>query len=489
MDLESMTEGGVLIPIDDELDLRPVPAEAGRSMVRQVLWLSAPVLVEQGLAYLVGLSDTILTGRYLSEDYLAAVTVSTYLLWFLGSLMTIISVGATALVARLTGAREPEAANRVCQQAVGLALMFGTAVLIAGEILAPSLIRALNLEGRAAGAATMFLRVLLLVMPFLALATAGFACLRGVGDTRTGMWVMMAVNAVNVTLTWSLVRGWGPIPRLGFPGIAIGTAVSEVVGGLAVLVVLLRGRSGLKLHFGSLLPVWRDVRRILRISLPAAGESLTNVFCQLWFLGLINRLGPTATAAHGVAIRCEALAFLTVTAFSISASTLTGQYLGAGRPDLAARAAKTAWGIGLVVLSVVGTLLYFQGGAMFDLFLGGRQPAVVREGRAGLENRRLRLAVSGDDERPHGRFAGRWGHPVALADRARWLPRNSITINLSFRFTHIKRWLWPGPSRGLVCYVRRPCFARNSRRHSVPARWLAAQPGLIVLSSVLINPH
>ena len=60
------------------------------------------------MLYLVGLSDTLLTGRYLSEDHLAAVTVATYLLWFLGSLMTIVSVGATALVARLTGAGEPD---------------------------------------------------------------------------------------------------------------------------------------------------------------------------------------------------------------------------------------------------------------------------------------------------------------------------------------------------------------------------------------------
>ena len=53
-------------------------------MVRQVVWLAGPVLVEQALLYLVGLSDTLLTGRYLSEEHLAAVTVATYLLWFLG---------------------------------------------------------------------------------------------------------------------------------------------------------------------------------------------------------------------------------------------------------------------------------------------------------------------------------------------------------------------------------------------------------------------
>ena len=186
--------------------------------------------------------------------------------------------------------------------------------------------------------------MVLLVTPLLACTTAGVACLRGVGDTRTGMWVMILVNAVNVTLSWSLVRGVGPIPRLGFAGIAIGTSTGEAVGGLAVLAILAVGRSGLRLRLAGVWPAWGEAWRILRVSLPAAGESLTNVFCQLWFLGLINRLGSTATAAHGVAIRCEALAFLTVTAFSIAAGTLTGQYLGAGRPDLAAKAVANGLG-------------------------------------------------------------------------------------------------------------------------------------------------
>ena len=69
----------------------------GSSIVRQVTWLALPVLIEQVLLYLVGLSDTILTGRYLSEEHLAAVTVAGYLLWFMGSLLTVVSVGATVL--------------------------------------------------------------------------------------------------------------------------------------------------------------------------------------------------------------------------------------------------------------------------------------------------------------------------------------------------------------------------------------------------------
>jgi putative MATE family efflux protein len=380
MDVDDATEGGVLAPVDERPEDWAGSIKPGGSMAGQVLRLSGPILVEQALLYLVGLSDTVLTGRYLSEEHLAAVTVSTYLLWFLGSLMTIISVGATALVARLTGAGKPEGANRSCQQAVGLSLILGTVALVVGQIFAANLIEVLNLKGQSAESATLFLRIVLMVTPLLACTTAGVACLRGVGDTRTGMWVMMLVNLVNVAICWSLVRGVGPIPRLGFAGIAIGTATGEAVGGLAILWILARGRSGLRLGFAGMIPRWRESWRILRISLPAAGESLTNVFCQLWFLGLINRLGATSTAAHGVAIRIEALAFLTVTAFSIAASTLVGQYLGAGRPDLAAKAGRTAWGIGVALLVVVGSLIYVEAEAMFGLFLGGRQPNVVLEG-------------------------------------------------------------------------------------------------------------
>ncbi len=377
------TESEVLIPWSDETEPPEIYTslvDPTTSMNRRVLRLATPVLIEQILLYLVGLSDTILAGRYLTEDHLAAITVSTYLFWFLMELMTVVSVGATALVARLTGACDPGQANRITQQAVTLGLILGVLICVCGEFAAPGLVRMLNLEGRSAADATFFLRSVLLTVPLGALMTAGIACLHGVGDTRTGMWVMFLVNAVNVGLAWPLVRGLGPIPAFGYPGIVAGTAISEGVGGIAVLMILVRGRSGLRLSWAGAWPNLAECWRILRISLPASGESLTTIFCQLWFLGLINRLGPMATAAHGVAIRCEALAFLTATAFSIAARTLVGQYLGARRPDQAVLAGKVAWGYGVILLTLIGGLLYFGAAGMLDLFLGGRQPAVVAAG-------------------------------------------------------------------------------------------------------------
>ena len=373
-------EGDVLLmPGLPDAPVSELP-ETGRGIVNRVLALSIPVVIEQSLLYLVGLSDTLLAGRYLSEEYLAGVTVSSYLLWVVGSLLTIVSVGSTALVARLTGGGDRSAAARICQQAIGLALALGTVIFIVGSLAAPGIVGAMNLTGVSAGAAVLFLRIVLVVTPLVACTAAGVACLRGAGDTKTGMWVMILVNVVNITMSWTLVRGAGPFPKLGFAGIAAGTAFAEAIGGVVVLAILARGRSGLTLSWRGMAPRRAPIVRILRISLPAAGESLSTSGCQLWFLSLINRLGSTATAAHGVAIRCEALAFLTVTGFAVAASTLTGQYLGAGRPDLARRSARAAWGIGLIGLAAIGIWLFVEAEWFFDLFLGGNKPRVMAEG-------------------------------------------------------------------------------------------------------------
>ncbi len=364
---------------EDRANALPL-AVPGGSIIRQVGWLALPVLIEQALLYLVGFSDTVLTGRYLAVEHLAAVTVSSYLFWTLGSLMMIVSAGGTALVARLVGGGDREGASRICCQAIGLALFVGAGLLVLGFTSAPTLLQGLGLRGEAAIVGIDYLRIVLLAAPLLACETVGVACLRGTGDTRTGMWVMVLVNSINVALSWLFVVGPGSIPSLGLSGIALGTAVGEGVGGLVILVLLARGRSGLRLTRARMIPDLRVIRRILRISLPAAGESTVNSLCQLWFLSLITRLGATATAAHGVAIRCEAIAFLTVTAFAVAAGTLTGQYLGAARPDLASRSARTAWGLGVGILCVLGTILYAGAEPLFNLFLGGGQAPVLAQG-------------------------------------------------------------------------------------------------------------
>ena len=171
---------------------RPVLAIPGATIGRQVLWLAGPVFVEQSLLYLIGLSDTILAGRYLGAEHLAGVTVASYLLWFLGTLFTIGSIGGTALVARSVGAGRADEAARFCGQAFAVGLSLGVLTLLLVQFFAPWIVAAMNLTGLAALSATRFLRIVGAVTPLLACTTVGNAALRGAGDTRTGMKVIGA---------------------------------------------------------------------------------------------------------------------------------------------------------------------------------------------------------------------------------------------------------------------------------------------------------
>jgi Na+-driven multidrug efflux pump len=106
----------------------------------------------------------------------------------------------------------------------------------------------------------------------------------------------------------------------------------------------------------------------LRISIPAGVDSLSVIVGQFWFLALVNRLGETASSAHGIAIGWEALGYLSGAAFGVAAMTLVGQNLGAGRPEQAERSGWLAFALGCGVMSFMGMLFFTLAPWMFLLF-------------------------------------------------------------------------------------------------------------------------
>jgi putative MATE family efflux protein len=250
-----------------------------------------------------------------------------------------------------------------------LAIGFGVLGSAAGLLGLPWLVAALQLTGDSAAFCIRYLTPLAILLAFQVTEAGCIACLAGAGDTRTGLKVLGGVAVLNVPLAWSLCFGVGPIPGLGFVGIALGTGLSHLVGCLTVLALLARGRSGLKLRLADLVPDRSLLYRILRVSIPAGIDSLSVAVCQLWFLGIVNGLGEEAGAAHGVALQWEALGYLAGAAFGTAAMTLVGQNLGAKAPDRAARSGWVAFAIGGGVMTFMGVMFFALARPMFQVFL------------------------------------------------------------------------------------------------------------------------
>jgi putative MATE family efflux protein len=364
---------------EPESQVSRVPAAPGspianklfqRPLAQAVLLLSLPVLAQQFLIFSVGISDRLLAGRYQADiAYQAAQTTAHYLAWFITCYTNLVTVGSTALVARFVGAGRWKDAVHATNQSLVLALILGVIGTIVGLLGLHTLIDVLQLKGESATFAVDYLTPLFALLVFQVVELAGIACLVGAGDTVTGMVVLGGVAVLNLPLAWGLSLGWPPfLPRLGFVGIALGTALSNVLGCLAVLAVLRRGRAGLRIERAQLWPDVEILRRLLRVSVPAGVDSMSTAGCQLWFLSLVNQLGVVASGAHGIALGWEALGYLSGAAFGTAAMALVGQNLGASDPGRAARSGWVAFGLGCGFMCLMGLLFYVLAEPMFALF-------------------------------------------------------------------------------------------------------------------------
>lgn len=344
-----------------------------------MLRLVAPVLAEQFLALLVGTSDRFLTGHYLEATHIAAITSMAYIVWTMHGVFSFIAIGATSMVARFVGAKNHDEARHAMNQS----LLIGAAVAAIAVLFwvfgMKTAIGGLQLEPTPTQLAIEYLRIILPSIPMIMLTAVAIACWRGAGDMKIGLVVMSIVNLVNLGLSWALVLGLGPFPELGWKGVAIGTSAGYIIGGLLSLALLIRGRSGLKLQWRLLAPDLSMMRRLLRIGLPGGLDMASVIGCQLWFLALINMLGTLASAAHGVALVIESLAFVPGAAFQMAAMTMTGQYLGANQPHKASRSVWMALAVGGGFMSAMGVLFFLFANQLPWLFLRGsdelaRQP-------------------------------------------------------------------------------------------------------------------
>ena len=167
----------------------------------------------------------------------------------------------------------------------------------------------------------------------------------------------------------SLIFGIGPFPQLGVKGAALATVISQGAGAAASIVILMRGRSGLKLLRKNMKPSFSSLSLFFRIGIPASiGEALSSLgFTTLQ--GIVNRFGTSVIAAFGVGNRIMGLFDMPSHGFSSAVATLAGQSLGARNIKTAKRVLHVALVMNTAIIGVFLTIGFFTGGELVRLFV------------------------------------------------------------------------------------------------------------------------
>jgi len=312
---------------------------------RSIARLAAPALGALAAEPLVALVDTAFVGR-LGEGPLAALGVVNGVLGLAFFLFIVLTYAGTPLIARAVGLGDLNRATRLANQSIMVAAVLMVGGLVVFEGAAHLLIDLMGASPDIAPQAVDYLRIRGLGLPALLMITVGNSIYRGVGDTRTAMFVSVGLSLVNLILDPIFIFGWG----WGLAGAGWASVIAQTLGGVAFALLYRSGHSGLTPRWSR--PRWRDLRELL-----GAGSALfirTAALISTFTVATAAaaRLGDAQVAAHQVVVQLWYLLALALDAVAIAAQNLIARYLATDPPTagrLARRMLFWGWWSGTVL--------------------------------------------------------------------------------------------------------------------------------------------
>lgn len=304
-----------------------------KEIMHSIYQLAWPTVIQEALGVLVQYVDTSMVGM-IGASASAAVGLTTSVNWMIGSLFVAFGVGLLAVIAKAIGANKIEKAQIAGVQSIFITVVLGIVVGIIALLCAFSLPRWLGADPSIHKDASMYFFIISLPMLFKASSFIFAYVLRGMGDTKTPMLVNVLMNIINVVLNFILIyptRQIGGITvygaDLGTNGAAIGTAISFVVGGILMFMVVFKNKQLVlaKQKIALHKPIMKEC---LWIGTPVCMERMVICFGHIFFASLVSKLGVVPLAAHSIAITAEQAFYVPGYGMQAAASTLAGNSIG-----------------------------------------------------------------------------------------------------------------------------------------------------------------
>jgi len=340
----------------------------------QIFFFALPMLLGNVFQQLYNFVDSMVVGKYLGDNALAAVGASFPVIFLLISLGFGITMGGTITVSHFFGAKQYKDVRKTVDTMNIFINITSVVFLVIGLIFTDDIFKLMKLPDEVIPLASEYLRVYLLGLPFLFGFSNISATLRGVGDSKTPLYLLMFSTLLNIVLDLYFVA----VLHYGIFSVALATIISQAAAFTAAIIIL-RKNELLRFHIKGITFDKEIFLKAIKIGIPSGVQHILFSLGMMALFTIVNKFGIKVIAAYSAALRLDSFAIMPSISIAGALSTFVGQNLGAGKVERVRKGLITTISMSGFISITITIIFYFFGENLMGLFT--KDPEVIRYGK------------------------------------------------------------------------------------------------------------
>ncbi len=332
--------------------------------VTQIIRFAIPMLLGNVAQQLYNTVDSIIVGRFVGDNALAAVGSAGPILNLMIVLFIGISVGASIMVSQYFGAQKKDDLAKAVGACITVTAAASVLIMIVGPLIAGPLLRLLNTPQSIIGWCEEYLIII-----FLGVLGGGYynilsGVMRGLGDSVSALRYLLVSTVVNIVLDYVFVAKFG----MGVPGVAWATIIAQAVSALLAFLKILRMRDMFALRVKDLFPGAKYFKTLIRLGLPSGVTQAIFSMSMIVVQSLTNSFGEMFIAANVIVMRIDGFVMMPAFSLGTAMTTFAGQNIGAGQMDRVLKGARNGTLAAMGISAVITALILLFGRGLMGVF-------------------------------------------------------------------------------------------------------------------------
>lgn len=331
---------------------------------KRIVEFSIPMLIGNIAQQLYNTVDSIVIGKYVGDNALAAVGSALPILNFLLVLFVAVSTGAGIMVSQYFGAKDREKLSRTVGVCITLTAIASTILMIIGPIVVRPMLVLINTPESILDWCADYLLILLVGGWGFSYYNILSGILRGLGDSASALMFLLISTVLNIGLDIWFVAGF----NMGVPGVALATVIAQVISAVLCAFKLSRMHSIFDFNLNMMKPKKEYVLQLLKLGLPSGLTQVIFSLAMITVQSLTNTFGELIIACNVIVMRVDGFAMMPNFTFGMTMTTYAGQNIGARRLDRVEQGTKQGLAIAMGVSTVITIIILIFGRYLMNIF-------------------------------------------------------------------------------------------------------------------------